>query len=349
MALSPSAWKEARLTIQKLLSSNEPTLRDDHELRQKALVLQSEATMHLPALIGDYTDFYSSLHHATNVGKLFRPGCEPLLSNWRHMPTGYHGRASSVVISGTPIRRPNGQTKLDTESVPTFGPCKKMDFELEMAFFVGGQATNLGEPLSIQKTQEHIFGMVLMNDWSARDIQKWEYVPLGPFLSKNCGTTISSWVVTMDALEPFKVKNVSQDPKPLPYLLHEDFFNFDIPLKVFIKPQNSKEETLVCQSNYCHLYWSMKQQLAHHTITGCNVKPGDLMASGTISGPTPDSLGCLLELTLNGTKSITLKDGSERKFLQDGDEVIFEGFCKKGDIQVGFGKCTGVLFPPLLL
>ncbi|XP_060536463.1 fumarylacetoacetase [Cylas formicarius] len=344
MALGHQAWKEARETITILLSENEPILQNNGDLRSRAFTPQSEATMHLPARIGDYTDFYSSIHHATNVGIMFRDKNNALLPNWKYLPVGYHGRASSVVISGTPIHRPNGQTLVVDGAPPVFGPCKLMDFELEMAFFVGG-SNNLGEPINVRNAHEHIFGFVLMNDWSARDIQKWEYVPLGPFTAKNLGTTISPWVVTTFALEPFVTDNYPQDPEPFPYLKHTDNFNFDISLQVDIKPKGSKVSTTVCRSNFKHLYWTPKQQLAHHTITGCNVNPGDLMASGTISGDASDSFGSMLELSWKGTQPLKLSDGSQRKFLQDGDTVIIKGVCQGDDFNVGFGECRGELLP----
>lgn len=271
LELGKDAWHEARQTLQTLLSKDTTTLRDNVQLIEKAFVAQVDAKMHLPAQIGDYTDFYSSLEHATNVGSMFRDPKNALTPNWKYIPIAYHGRASSVVISGTPIRRPNGQTRPADDQPPKFGPCRLMDFELEMAFLVGGPENKLGEPISIKNSQDRIFGMVLMNDWSARDIQKWEYVPLGPFLAKNLGTSISPWVVTMEALEPFKVPNTVQDPKPFPYLQHDDDFNFDIKLNVYLKP-DGQNENLICQSNYKYLYWTMKQQLTHHSITGCNVK-----------------------------------------------------------------------------
>ncbi|CAG9766225.1 unnamed protein product [Ceutorhynchus assimilis] len=309
-----------------------------------AFILQSEAKMHLPATIGDYTDFYSSIHHATNVGIMFRDKNNALMPNWKYIPVGYHGRASSVVISGTPIHRPHGQTLVIDGAPPVFGTSKLMDFELEMAFFVGG-SNKLGEPISAQNAHKHIFGFVVMNDWSARDIQKWEYVPLGPFTAKNLGTTISPWVVTTLALEPFIVDNFPQDPEPFPYLKHSDNFNFDISLQVDITPKDSPVSTTVCRSNFKYLYWTAKQQLAHHTITGCNVNPGDLMGSGTISGETSDSFGSLLELSWKGTKPLTLQDGTKRKFLQDGDTVTMKGVCEGDGYNVGFGSCVGQLLP----
>ncbi|XP_046351026.1 fumarylacetoacetase-like [Haliotis rufescens] len=349
MALGRAAWQEARGVLQKILSVSDGVLRDNAELRAKAFVPQSQATMHLPAKIGDYTDFYSSKYHAYNVGVMFRGPENALMPNWTHLPVGYHGRASSVVVSGTPIRRPNGQTRPDDTKPPVFGPCKLMDIELEMAFFVGGPSNKLGEPIPISKTEDHIFGMVVMNDWSARDIQKWEYVPLGPFLGKNHGTSISPWVVTMDALAPFRVPNQPQDPTPLPYLQHDDPFAFNINLEVMLNFEGLPKPATVARSNFKYVYWSMKQQLAHHTITGCNVNAGDLMASGTISGETPDSYGSFLELCWKGTKPVDLGNGITRKFLQDGDEAILTGYCEGEGYRVGFGTCTGKVLPALQL
>ncbi|KAH6931340.1 hypothetical protein HPB50_023563 [Hyalomma asiaticum] len=315
MALGRPAWVEARQVIRKLLSKNEPVLKDDIALKAKALVPMSQATMHLPAQIGDYTDFYSSMNHATNVGIMFRGKDNPLLPNWKYLPVGYHGRSSSVVVSGTPIRRPNGQTRPDDS--------KHLIECTNMAFFVG-PANKLGDPVPVQQAHDHIFGMVLMNDWSARDLQKWEYVPLGPFTAKNLGTTISPWVVTMEALEPFRCANVPQDPAPMPYLAHSDNYNFDINLQVDIKPKGAAAATTVCKSNFKYMYWTMKQQLAHHTITGCNLNPGDLLGSGTISGSTEDSYGSMLELCWKGTKPVPLNNGETRTFLKDEDEVILK-------------------------
>ncbi|KMR04260.1 Fumarylacetoacetase [Lasius niger] len=354
MSLGRPAWLEARLKLQELLSASNHTLQDP-EVRSKIFVAQKDAIMHLPAKIGDYTDFYSSLNHATNVGIMFRGKENPLLPNWKYLPVGYHGRASSVVVSGTPIKRPRGQTLPVEDAAPFFGPCRLMDFELEVAFFVGGPPTNLGDTVPASKAHDHIFGMVLMNDWSARDIQKWEYVPLGPFGSKNLGTTISPWIVTMEALEPFKVPNMTQDPIPFPYLQHDESCNYDIKLEVDIKlvydcnfvfAAPSGVVTTVCRSNFKYMYWTPRQQLAHHTVTGCNINPGDLMGSGTISGETSDSYGSMLELCWKGTRPITLKDGTIRRFLQDGDEVIIHGCCVGDGYKIGFGSCTGKLLPP---
>jgi len=346
MSLTRSCWVEARKRLTSLLSTTSPTIRDNLQLKERCLVLQTEATMHLPAKIGDYTDFYSSLDHATNVGTMFRGKDNALMPNWKYLPVGYHGRASSVVVSGTPIRRPNGQTRpVDTEP-PKFGPCRLMDFELEMAFFVGGVTPAMGQPINMKNAEEHIFGMVVMNDWSARDIQKWEYIPLGPFGAKNLGTSISPWVVTMEALKPFAVDNYEQDPKPFKYLEHSDKYTFDIKLNVSVQPDGGQPSTIAV-SNFKHMYWTMKQQLVHHSITGCNMTAGDLLASGTISGPDASSFGSMLELTWRGTKPLKLDDGSERKFLQDGDTVIMEGVCQANGVRIGFGSVTGKVMPAL--
>lgn len=346
MSLGRPKWVEARTVLQKILSAEDPSLRDNAELRSVALIPVSSVTMHLPAQIGDYTDFYSSIDHATNVGIMFRGKENALMPNWKHLPVGYHGRASSVVVSGTPLRRPCGQTKADDEkAVPVYEPSKTLDFELEMAFFVGPK-NNLGEPIPVASAHDHIFGMVLMNDWSARDIQKWEYVPLGPFLGKNFGTTISPWVVTMEALAPFAVNNaVQENPTPLPYLRHSDPYTFDIKLEVSIKGENMTQAGVVSRSNFKHMYWTMKQQLAHHSIGGCNMNPGDLLASGTISGPTEDSFGSMLELSWKGTKTVDLGSGETRKFIKDNDEVIIRGHCEGNGVRIGFGECSGKVLP----
>jgi len=344
MELGKAAWEEVRETLQSLLNAENPTLQNDAELRTKAFVPQSAATMHLPVKIGDYTDFYSSIHHATNVGTMFRGKDNALMPNWKHLPVGYHGRASSIVISGTPLKRPCGQRKLDTEAVPTYGPCRLLDFELEMGFFVG-VGNKLGDHIKCSDADNHIFGMVLVNDWSARDIQKWEYVPLGPFLGKSFGTTVSPWVVTMQALKPFTVANMEQDVETLPYLKHDDNYNFDINLSVSIQDESMPEPAVVCKSNYRHMYWTMKQQLAHHTVAGCNTQTGDMYASGTISGEEQDSFGSMLELSWKGTREIDLGGGNKRKFIKDGDKVVIKGHCQSGDVRVGFGACEGVIMP----
>ncbi|XP_048375578.1 fumarylacetoacetase isoform X1 [Sphaerodactylus townsendi] len=348
MGLGWDAWREARVFLQKLLSANEPILRDNVELRKRVFVPQASAIMHLPAEIGDYTDFYSSWQHATNVGIMFRGKENALMPNWLHLPVGYHGRASSVVVSGTPIRRPSGQMRPDDAQPPVFGACRLLDMELEMAFFVG-PGNKLGEAVPIHEAHKHIFGMVLMNDWSARDIQKWEYVPLGPFLGKSFGTTISPWVVTMEALQPFALPNPIQDPKPLPYLCDEQPYTFDINLFVSVKGEGMSKPATICHSNFKHMYWTMKQQLAHHTVNGCNIRPGDLLASGTISGPDPENFGSMLELSWKGTKTVDLGNGQSRKFLQDGDEVVITGYCQGKGYRVGFGECSGKVLPARLI
>ena len=297
----------------------------------------------LPVDIGDYTDFYSSREHATNVGSMFRDPDNALLPNWLHLPVGYHGRASSVVVSGTEVRRPMGQTQ-NGDAPPTFGPSRLLDFELELGFFTGpGNA--LGEPIPVEQAADHIFGFVLVNDWSARDIQKWEYVPLGPFLAKNFATSISPWIVTMDALEPFRCAGPVQDPEPLPYLRSQGPQAFDIHLEVGIQPEGAGEDDVVCRSNFRYMYWNVCQQLAHHTVTGCNVRPGDLMASGTISGPDKGSYGSMLELTWRGQHPLRLSDGSERKFLADGDTVVMRGRAEKDGLRIGFGEVSGRILP----
>lgn len=344
MALGQDAWKETRITIQDLLRVGNRTLQDNPDLMARAFIPQNAVTMHLPADIGDYTDFYSSREHATNVGAMFRGRENALMPNWLHLPVAYHGRASSVVVSGVDIHRPYGQTKADDAPAPRFGPSFSMDFELEMGFFVG-PGSDLGQPIRVTDAPAHIFGMVLVNDWSARDIQKWEYQPLGPFLAKNLATSISPWVVTMDALEPFRCPGPPQDPAPLPYLRSQGERAYDIHLEVSIQSAAMPSPQVITRSNFRYLYWNMCQQLAHHTITGCNMRPGDLLASGTISGPQPDMYGSLLELTWRGENPITLSDGTTRKFLQDGDRVMMTGWCQGDGFRVGFGEVTGCLLP----
>lgn len=344
MALGRPAWQAVRAVLQTLLQADNPTLRDDAELRQQTLHPMNQVTMHLPAVIGDYTDFYSSREHATNVGIMFRGKENALMPNWLHLPVGYHGRSSSIVPSGTPIRRPQGQTNPNDEPNPTFGPSRTLDFELEMGFFIG-PGNELGSPVSVHQAADHIFGMVLVNDWSARDIQKWEYQPLGPFLAKNFATSISPWVVTMEALEPFRCSGPPQDPLPLPYLQSQGQQAYDIHLEVHLQTETQQIPTTICRSNFRYLYWNMCQQLAHHTITGCNLQPGDLLASGTISGPTPDSYGSLLELTWRGTNPLQLPNGEVRRFLQDGDRLTMTGWCQGDGYRVGFGDVRGQIIP----
>ncbi len=342
LSLGKPIWHAMRSRLSELLRHDNATIRDNAALRTKALVAMADARMHLPVVIPGYTDFYSSKEHATNVGTMFRGPKNALLPNWLHMPIGYNGRASSVVVSGTPIRRPMGQLKLPDQENPIFAPCKKLDFELETAFIIGtGNA--LGEPISLANAEDHIFGMVLMNDWSARDIQQWEYVPLGPFNAKTFGTSISPWIVTMEALEPFRLPGPSQEPTPLPYLQQVDSNNYNIDLEVALKPANAKNPTTISRTNFKYMYWSMAQQLAHHTISGCNTQSGDLMGSGTISGATPDSLGSLLELSWNGKNPVAVGDGATRTFIEDGDEIVMTGWSLGDGYRVGFGDVQGIV------
>ena len=302
-----------------------------------------EVKMLLPVKIGDYTDFYSSREHATNVGIMFRDPQNALLPNWLHLPVGYHGRSSSIVVSGTDFYRPKGQMRPNQEEPPVFGPSKQLDFELEVAFVIGKNSA-MGDSISTEKAEDYIFGLALFNDWSARDIQSWEYVPLGPFLGKNFASTLSPWIVTLEALEALKVPGPIQEPKVLPYLEYQGNKSYDIQLEVSIKPENTSEK-LVCHSNFKYMYWTMVQQLAHHSINGCNMNVGDLCASGTISGPTADSYGSMLEISWRGTKPISMPDGSERKFINDNDTVIIRGWGEKNGIRIGFGACEGKLLP----
>lgn len=336
-------WRLVRNRIGDIFDSTNPVLRDNENHRNIILFSLDEIEMQLPVQIGDYTDFYSSKEHATNVGKMFRDPDNALLPNWLHIPVGYHGRSSTIVPSGVAVRRPNGQTLPVGETQPVFGPSQRVDFELETAF-ITTDANLMGEPIPIEEAEDYIFGMVLFNDWSARDIQKWEYVPLGPFLAKNFASSISPWIVTMDALEPFRVKGPKQDPQPLPYLQQEGAHAFDINPRSSIQPENT-EETLVSTSNFKYMYWSMAQQLAHHTVNGCRVNSGDMMGSGTISGPTEDSYGSMMELTWGGKNPIKMKDGTERKFINDNDTVIMRGYCQNDEIRIGFGEVSSKLLP----
>ncbi len=336
-------WRLVRNRIADIFDLNNTELQNNTKDKEVVIFNMEDVEMLLPISIGDYTDFFSSKEHATNTGTMFRDPENALLPNWLHVPVGYHGRSSSIVVSGTEIYRPKGQTIAPNATQPTFGPSKLVDFELEMAF-ITTDANHLGEPISIDQAEEYIFGMVLFNDWSARDIQKWEYVPLGPFLGKNFASTISPWIVTMDALEPFRVPSPKQEPTPLPYLQQKGNNSYDIHLQAAIKPEN-KKETIVSNSNFKYMYWTMVQQLAHHTVNGCNVLSGDMMGSGTISGPTPDSYGSMLELSWRGTKPVQLVEGGERKFINDNDEVIMRAFCKNENIRIGFGECVGKILP----
>ncbi|WP_338563439.1 fumarylacetoacetase [Acinetobacter sp. KS-LM10] len=340
-------WSKARASIQNLLNADNPTLRDNDELRASVFFKQTEVIMHLPVHIPGYTDFYSSKEHATNVGSMFRDPKNALLPNWSELPVGYNGRASSVIVSGTDIVRPSGQIKLPNEDRPTFSPCRKLDFELETGFIIG-KPSDLGAPISIENAWDHIFGMVLFNDWSARDLQQWEYVPLGPFNSKTFASSVSPWIVTLEALEPFKTHSPAQEPKPLAYLQEDLSANsYDINLSVELKTEHSNTAEVISKTNFKYMYWSMAQQLTHHTIAGCNVRVGDLMGSGTISGPSKDSYGSLLELTWNATEPLQLSNGEQRGFLQDGDTLTMKGYCEKDGLRIGFGEVSGKVLPAL--
>ena len=332
-----------RLKIQELLDENSKLANDEKTIEECFYELD-QVKMMMPVHVPNYTDFYSSIEHATNVGKMFRDPANALLPNWKHLPVGYHGRASSIVVSGTEIIRPKGQTKPADLDSPIFGPSRQLDFELEMAFIVN-KNTEMGESISTSEAEEVIFGMVLFNDWSARDIQSWEYVPLGPFLGKNFGSSISPWVVTLEALNPFRTESPKQEPEVLDYLKFSGDKNFDINLEVYIQPENGTEN-LISQSNYKFMYWNMTQQLAHHTINGCNVEVGDMYASGTISGENPNSFGSMLELTWRGQNPLKLNDGQERKFIEDHDTIIMRGYAEKDGIRVGFGEVSGKILPP---
>jgi len=332
-----------RERISELLQADNQELQGNDQLKQHALIPQKEATMHLPIRVGDYTDFYSSESHATNVGTMFRDPDNALLPNWKHIPVGYHGRASSIVISGTPLHRPKGQTIAPEAKNPDFGPAKLVDFELEMAFITCGGNT-LGDAISTKEAENHIFGFTLFNDWSARDIQKWEYVPLGPFLAKNFGSSMSPWIVTMEALEPFRIPGPKQEPEVLPYLKFTGDYHFDIDLQVGVQPKDS-EEKVVTNSNFKYMYWNVVQQLAHHTVNGCNVNTGDVYASGTISGNDPSTYGSMLEISWRGSKPVQMPDGTERKFINDHDTVIMRGHGEKDGVRIGFGEVRTELLP----
>lgn len=353
LAAGREAWSYARRIISGWLDAENPILRDNLELRRRTLVLQSEVDLHLPIEIGDYTDFYASEYHATNVGSMFRPN-NPLMPNWKHLPVGYHGRSSSIVVSGTNIVRPSGQTVVGDSTQPKFGPSRLMDYELEVGC-ITGPGNDLGQPISIDKAREHLFGLVLLNDWSARDIQKWEYQPLGPFLAKNFASTISPWVVTLDALEPYRIRTqrANDDPKVLPYLDGAWDWGLDIALNVHLQTEKMQKQgirpVMLAESNFKYMYWNICQLLAHQACTGCNVRPGDLLASGTVSGPDKSERGCLLELTCRGSEPVQLPSGEDRKFLADGDTVIMTAHAGGGDEtgkpRIGFGECRGTLLP----
>ena len=336
------ATRRLRQALSDLFSSENKAACENEHIR-KALVSLSHVEMCMPVQIGDYTDFYSSKEHATNVGIMFRDPANALLPNWLWIPVGYHGRASSIVVSGTPLYRPKGQFKDPDMEKPAFGPSRRLDFELELAF-ITGKSTKLGDSVEVEEAEEYIFGFVLFNDWSARDVQAWEYVPLGPFLGKNFGSSISPWVVTLEALEPFRVAGPVQEPEVLDYLKVKKDHSFDIQLEVMIQPEG-KKASKVCTSNFKYMYWNIAQQLAHHTVNGCNINVGDMMASGTISGSTEDSFGSMLELSWKGTRPVKLEDGDERRFIEDGDTVIMKGYAEKEGIRVGFGEVASQILP----
>ncbi|MEP3389117.1 MAG: fumarylacetoacetase [Reichenbachiella sp.] len=344
IALGKPVTNKVRERIQSIFEEHSKDgLRENTVHRNKIMKDVKKLTMSLPVQIGDYTDFYSSEQHAFNVGCMFRDPDNALMPNWKHIPVGYHGRSSSVVVSGTDFHRPKGQQKPNADEPPVFGPSKLLDFELEMGFIVG-KGTELGDSITTANAADHIFGLCVFNDWSARDLQKWEYVPLGPFLAKNFASHLSPWIVTLEALEPFRTEGPKQDPKVLPYLEYEGNHHYDIELEVAIETEKGESKT-VSQSNFKYMYWNMIQQLAHHTVNGCNVKPGDMMASGTISGPEPHQYGSMLEIAWQGTKPVQMPDGTERKFIQDGDTVVMKGFGNKDGVRVGFGEVRAKVLP----
>ena len=342
MALGPKVWSNTRARISQLLRHDYPELRDNEKLRKRALVPIADVKLHMPIAVSGYTDFYSSKEHATNVGVMFRGKKNALQPTWLHMPIGYNGRASTVVVSGTPVRRPRGQLKPPTADVPSFGPCKRLDFELEMGVVVG-QPSAMGEILTETQAEEMIFGFVLLNDWSARDIQQWEYVPLGPFQAKAFATSISPWIVTREALEPFRLPGPVQDPTPLPYLRQAQPNNYDLQLDVDLRVAQMSEAVRICRTNFKYMYWSSVQQLVHHASSGCAMNVGDLLGSGTISGPDKHERGSLLEISWNGTEPVELASGIVRTFLEDGDSLVMRGWCQGDGYRVGFGEVEGTI------
>jgi fumarylacetoacetase len=346
LATGPATWRAVRAALTALLAADTPTLRDNAQLRRATLVRQDAATLHLPIEIAGFTDFYSSKHHAFNAGALFRDPARALLPNWSELPVGYNGRASSVIVSGTPLHRPLGQTMPPGATRPSFGPSQKLDLELEVGAIIG-VPTTLGTRIKCEAALDHVFGLVLLNDWSARDIQQWEAQPLGPFNAKSFATTISPWVVTLDALAPFRCAQPLQDPEPLAYLQAPGNQNFDIALQATLRPAGSHPASTITSTNFRDMYWSLAQQLAHHTVGGCNLHVGDLIGSGTVSGPDATACGSLLESTLNGTRPLHLEGGVTRSFIQDGDEIALTGHCQGDGYRIGFGPCTGRVLPPL--
>jgi len=344
MALGSDVWTRTRARISELLRDDTPTLRDNAALRARALTPRADARLHRPLAVAGFTDFYSSKEHASNVGAMFRDKSNPLLPNWLHIPIGYNGRASTVVVSGTPIRRPHGQLKSPEAEAPSFAPCRKLDFELEIGVVVG-QSSAMGERLTEAQAEAMIFGFVLLNDWSARDIQQWEYVPLGPFQAKAFATSISPWIVTREALEPFRVHGPAQQPEPLPYLQQEGANNYDIHLDVGLRSAAMNDPVTICATNSSYMYWSSVQQLLHHASSGCAMNVGDLLGSGTVSGPGEDQRGSLLEISWNGATPFPLPGGETRTFLEDGDSLILRGHCTRDGLRIGFGEVEGAVLP----
>ncbi len=344
MSLGPSAWSRSRARISELLRHDNPQLRDDATLRERALVPRARAKLHLPIAVAGYTDFYSSKEHASNVGIMFRGKDNALQPNWLHMPIAYNGRASTVVVSGTKVRRPRGQLKPPDAEVPNFARCKRLDFELEIGVVVG-QPSAMGEMIGERQAEQMIFGFVLLNDWSARDIQQWEYVPLGPFQAKAFATSISPWVVTREALEPFRLHGPAQDPVPLPYLQQSQPNNYDLELEVGLRAAPTNQAATICRTNFKYMYWSSVQQLVHHASSGCAMSVGDLLGSGTISGPGKNQRGSLLEISWNGTEPVELPGGAKRTFLEDGDWLVMRGWCQGDGYRVGFGEVEGTIVP----
>jgi fumarylacetoacetase len=344
MHQGPKVWSKTRARISELLRADHPELRDNEELRKLALVPMADVKLHMPFTVSGYTDFYSSKEHATNVGTMFRDKSNPLLPNWLHIPIGYNGRASTVVVSGAKVRRPRGQLKPPNVEQPSFGPCRRLDFELEMGVVIG-QPSAMGEMLTEQQAEEIIFGFTLLNDWSARDIQQWEYVPLGPFQAKAFATSISPWIVTREALEPFRVHGPAQEPAPLPYLQQLKPNNYDLQLDVGLRAAQANEAASICRTNFKYMYWSSVQQLVHHASSGCAMNVGDLLGSGTISGPEKHQRGSLLEISWNGAEPIELPGGIKRTFLEDGDSLVMRGWCQGDGYRVGFGEVEGTILP----
>ncbi|MDI9636761.1 fumarylacetoacetase [Kamptonema cortianum] len=345
LGLDRETMCEVRQAVYDLLRSDNPALRDHKKLSKRALIPMHEANLLVPIQPSAFIDFYSGIHHAGNVGRMFRPDMEPLLPNYRHLPVGYNGRASSVVVSDTPIFRPKGQTKGPDDAAPTFGPSKEMDFELEMGYYIG-HGNEMGKRITCKAAEEHVIGLVLVNDWSARDVQRWEYQPLGPFLSKSFATTVSPWIVSLDALEPFRIEGMEQDPEVLPHLRRQGKQHFDIQLEVALQSAKMKSPQVICRSNTKHLYWSIAQQIAHQSSNGTPLEFGDLYASGTISGPEEGEFGSMLELSWRGSKPITLEEtGETRTFLEDGDIVTMTAYCQADGYRIGFGACSGKLLP----